>query len=109
MRAGTLRNCGSVQVRTGSRDDHGSQSPIWKTVIPTIHFSLEATGSEEKEVAGAVRAMSKFTVGCRYFSKIQAGMRLVFGKRIFSINSVNDQTGFKRELVLGVVEGVSSN
>jgi SPP1 family predicted phage head-tail adaptor len=108
MRAGALRYKGSVQGRTVVRDDYGSQTVTWNTVVPRIHFSLEANGGGQSETADQVRAQSRFDVNSRYFAAIEAGMRLVCGDRTFSIISVNDPTGLNRELVLLVSEGVTT-
>lgn len=98
MRAGQLRNRISIQEQTPQREASGAIIPGlgWRTVAKRW-AKLEALAGGETQNAQQVQAISTHRIVVRFYEGLGVQHRIRFGDRTFSVNSVLDVEGRKRE------------
>lgn len=106
MRAGALRHSVSIQRKIMTTDSHGGPVEAWDTVC-TTNASIEPLQGREFIAAQAVNAETTGRIRMRYRSGIVPAMRVIFGTRVFNIQSVINPEERNRELILMVSEGLN--
>lgn len=105
MRAGKLRNRVHIQEQEGTRTASGAVNPDagWHTVASRWAEITAESGSESVQ-SQQVQAESTLNMRFRYFDGLRVQHRIKLGSRTFSINSVLDVEGRKREHLCTVTE-----
>lgn len=88
--AGTLNRRVTIEQRTGSADTYGQPSTSWAT-LATVWASIVApTGRAAAELLAADRETSPvaWSVRIRFRTDVTAGMRVVDGTTIYTIETV---------------------
>ena len=98
MRAGQLRNRVHIQEQTRERESSGAVDPDegWRTVARRW-ASIEALSGSESVDAGQIQSVTTHRIKVRYFADLRVQHRIKYGARVFSLNSVLDMDGRKRE------------
>jgi len=110
MRAGRLKNRVSLQNFTESQSSTGFPTKTWATVA-TVWAGIEAQRGGESQHAGELVASMTTKIILRYSSSLSAidtTWRILFGTRIFSIESVilpPDRSGNNAAIELMCLEG----
>lgn len=107
MLAGQLRKRVTIQQRSTSLDSLGGQSTTW-TDVCTLWASVEPTGGKERDVGGAIRAESMFTITTRYYKGIVPKMRVMFDGNPYDVLNINDTDSRHRELVMTCAQGLNN-
>lgn len=106
MRAGRLRHRLVIKSLTETRDADGAISTVWTTTVATIWGRVEPlTGREFSEVA-ASGAETTHKIRIRHFAGLTRKHRLLFGSRVFAIESVMDVDERDREMIVMCKEEV---
>lgn len=114
MRAGRLKNRVSLQNYTESKSDTGHPTKTWATVA-TVWAATEAVRGKEAVAAGELVASLTTKVIIRYssdVSSVDTTYRILFGSRIFAIESVIlpvDRAGNNAYIEFMCVEGERDN
>ena len=105
MRAGEMRHRVAIQSRQDIRDAAGQPRPIWST-LATVWASYEPLSG--RETIQARIAMSEATCRwrIRYYPGLTPRHRVMWGARVFDINSVADVDGRHDEMELLCTEKV---
>jgi SPP1 family predicted phage head-tail adaptor len=110
MRAGRLKNRVSIQKYTETKSDTGHPTKVLATVT-TVWAATEATRGGESEFADELVASMTTKVIIRYSSTVSAidtTWRVLFGTRIFSIESIilpADRAGNNAYIEMMCLEG----
>ena len=110
MRAGRLKNKVSIQNYTATQSSTGHPAKTWSTVS-TVWAGVEALRGKETDSASELIGTLPVRVILRYSStvaSIDTSYRVLFGSRIFSIESVIlpfDRSGNTGFIELNCVEG----
>ena len=108
LRAGKYNKIITLQARNYEREKetnkYGAVNPIWEDVI-TVRASVEPLQGREYFSGPFQMGENIIRVRMRYLSNIDRKMRIVYGDRILSINSVIDSQEEHRELQLMCKEG----
>jgi SPP1 family predicted phage head-tail adaptor len=110
MRAGRLKNRVSLQSYTETQTNTGFPTKTWATVA-TVWAAVEAKKGNESEEASELVGTLPATIIIRYSSDVSAvndTYRVLFGTRIFSIESVilpTDRSGSNAYIEMSCVEG----
>lgn len=106
MRAGELRHRVTIQQMQDTQNEYGEPVKEWVDVV-TVWASIEGLRGREYFEAQQTMAQADHRIKIRYMDGIKPTMRIVYGTRIFSIQSVLDPDGRRRELHLICKEQVS--
>lgn len=104
MRAGRLRNVGTIQTNTPSRDAIGGEVASWSAYASGWWFELLQARGGEALRGRTVHAQANYVGIGRYVSGVTTKMRLVLGSRTFDILAVNNVDNRGRELRLDLLE-----
>ena len=110
MRAGRRKNRVSLQRFTETQSDTGHPTKTWATVA-IVWAAIESVRGKETEAAGELVASLTTMIFILYssdVSDIDTTWRVLFGTRIFSIESVilpTDRAGNNADIELRCVEG----
>ena len=105
MRAGTLRNKVTIQVATEAQGDSGEITSTWAT-FAEVWAAIEPIKGAESFRSQHVHAEATTQIRIRYLASVTTKMRVLFGTRIFKIESIVDPKERIRELMLMCVEEV---
>jgi SPP1 family predicted phage head-tail adaptor len=103
MRAGTLNRRVQLQRPVTDVDAEGRTGDVW-TAVATVWATVEPLQGREALLAAQAQTTLTHRVRIRYRTGVTARMRLVYGARIFDIQSVIDTGEARRELVLDCQE-----
>ncbi|BAU27630.1 SPP1 family predicted phage head-tail adaptor [Aneurinibacillus soli] len=99
MNIGRLRHRVMLQSRTTIRNEEGFEDESW-TDVATVWAAVEPLRGREYFAAAAVNAENTVRIRMRYRLGITPDMRLLYGMRIFEIQSMIDPDERHRELHL---------
>lgn len=105
MIAGTLRRRVEFQRRSGAQDTFGADLDTWTTVA-TVWGSVQDIRGMLRYAAEEYQAQVTTEIIIRWRSDLTPAMRAVADGRTFQIQSIQDQEGRHRELVLACLERV---
>lgn len=88
MRAGRLRNQVTIQTPTETRSGTSGQVVKSWATLATVWAGIEPLSGRELAQAGAEQSVSDFRIVLRYLSTVTNKCRVVFGSRVFEIQSV---------------------
>ena len=100
MQAGNLRHRVTIQQVTETRDDMGGVTQTWSTFAANLHAEIAPLSGRELLLARQVNAETTHRIRLRYRAGITPKMRVLFGSRIFAIESVLDTEERGIEVVL---------
>jgi len=89
MRAGKLRHRIIIQMPTETRDSFGGVTVVWNT-FAIVSGSVEPLRGQELWAAQAQQARVNTRIRIRYLAGITSKMRVLYGVRIYLIDSVID-------------------
>lgn len=99
MQAGRLRQRVRIQEPVDAQNGLGEMIRAWSTVA-TVWAAVEPLRGREFFDAEQVQAEISHRVRLRYRPGVDATMRVLFGSRVFQIQSVIDVDERRRELQL---------
>ena len=99
MRIGDLRHRITIEEKNYTSDGLGGQVEAWQEVL-SCWANIKPVRMTEAYLAQQVGAEISHRVTIRYCSEIKAGMRVIYGDRIFNIVGVIDEEERKRFLTL---------
>jgi SPP1 family predicted phage head-tail adaptor len=99
MRAGLLRHRVSLQASAETRGSDGEITRTWVTVT-TVWASVAPTGGKEYVSEDMLKAAASHLITTRYRPGLDTSMRVLFGTRVFNIESIVNKDERDRELVL---------
>lgn len=107
MLAGTLRRRITFQSRTTTRDTFGAEQETWNNVA-TVWGDVQDLRGSKFLAAEQYEAQVTTMIIIRYRTDITPAMRAVVSdeNRTFDVQSIRDEEGRHRELVLGCLERV---
>lgn len=103
MRAGSLRQRGTLQKLTRGSDGQGGHTATWSPRA-VVNFGLEPLTGREQIAAAQIQGVLSSAVTMRYRSDVQVKDRIVWMRRTLEIASVMDPDGHRDELRLLVSE-----
>ncbi|WP_442965062.1 phage head closure protein [Pseudomonas sp. JS3066] len=100
MRAGKLRHRITFQARQLGADDFGQPSQSWLE-IATVWASVEPISGRELLAAQQVHGETTHRIRCRYLEGITSSARVLFGSRVFDIQTLinSDELGASLEIL----------
>lgn len=113
MRSGDLRHRVTFQSRaTGDDSRDGSQLTAWVDVLVDVPTAIAPLSGRELMAAQAVQSTVSHEISLRYHPvltnpKTTAGMRIVFGTRVFNIQSAVTIDERRREMRILAEEGLN--
>tara|TARA_R110000824_G_scaffold110918_2_gene259121 strand:- start:131 stop:457 length:327 start_codon:yes stop_codon:yes gene_type:complete len=87
LMAGKLRHRVSIQTESTAVDTYGEPTASWST-DETVWASIEPTGGNELSVGEGQAGIITHRIFMRYTANASPKKRLLFGSRIFGIESV---------------------
>ena len=87
MRAGTLRNRVTIQSQTTTLDSYGEPDDSWVSGN-TVWANIEPVSGTERDIGDGLAGIVDTRITIRYDSTATPKRRLLFGIRIFGIESV---------------------
>lgn len=94
-----------VENRSGSTTDGmGNTFQRWVSLYPDVHCAVKPIAGQERWTAEKTQALVTHQVRMRYLDGITSGMRLKFGARYLTVNSVLNVDERNIELVLDCTE-----
>lgn len=106
IRAGPLRHEFAVQENTESGDGDGGLTDSWSTVA-TVWGSIRRSSEMERFNANRLQNVVTHIIETRYNSLIDEDKRILFGSRIFHIESVENVLEKGRKMILRCVEAAA--
>ena len=107
MRAGQLRHRVTIQSRSTTPDTYGQPALTW-TDWQDVSASIAPLAGREAITADAVQSSITHRIRLRYLEGLTVAHRIVFGSRIFDIQSVADISERNREMEVFATEGPSA-
>lgn len=113
MRAGDLRHRVTFQIRaTGVDPRDGSQLTTWVDVLADVPAAISPLSGRELMAAQAMQSAVSHQIDLRYHAllanpKEVARMRIMFGSRIFNIQSAVTIDERRREMRVMAEEGLN--
>ena len=89
MRAGALRHRVTLQSVGTTYDDYGDLSDSWSTDA-SVWASVNPISAKEEYIAGELTGVATHEIQIRYRSGVTEQNRILFGSRVFQIESVRD-------------------
>ena len=89
MRAGALRHRVSLQSVGSTYDSYGDLSNSWSTDA-TVWASIAPISGREENIASELSEVITHRILVRYRASVTAQGRILFGSRVFQIESVRD-------------------
>lgn len=103
--AGKMRHRITIQQRSGStQNSFGSPQTTWVT-FATVWAEVGPLSGRELIAAQSVQSEISQQVTLRYRAGITTAMRVLFGPRVFNINSVLDENEAHEKITLLCTEG----
>lgn len=99
MQSGKLRHRLKLQSKTVTRDSYGAETIVW-TEEAIVWGSVEPISGREYFLAKQVQAETTHKIRIRYYSGLRADWRILFGARIFEIDSIINFEERNKEMVL---------
>jgi SPP1 family predicted phage head-tail adaptor len=99
MRAGRLRHRVSIQAPSETLDDFGEADLSWAT-DSTVWASIEPISGNERFSSDQVTAELTHRVFIRYLTGLTPRKRLLFGSRVFQIQSILNKDEKNEQLEL---------
>jgi len=84
--AGWLRHRIKLQTQSVSQNNYGEKINVWQD-FATIWASIEPLRGREYIEASGKKAEVTHRIRIRYLANIKAGMRVIYGNRVFEIIS----------------------
>ena len=106
VQAGTLNRRITLQTRAPAQDSYGQESITWSDWA-TCWAHIRPMSGREILAAQAINAETTHIVTIRYRPGVNAGMRLLFGSRIFNIEAVIEPEMAHVTLELQCSEGMN--
>lgn len=106
MQAGKLRHKLVIQSRTEAPDSIGHMVSTWSE-FATVYGSVEPLIGREYLAAQQVQSEVSHKLRIRWLNGATTKMRVLFGSRVFDINSVLNVEERGREMLLMCKEAVS--
>lgn len=106
MQAGRLRHQITLQQPTKGRDARGGITETWVTFKANVWAGVEPIKGREYFESQQVNAEVSHRIVLRYLQGVNPRMRVLWGTRIFRIESVIDPEERHRELQLMCIEVV---
>ena len=112
IRAGQLRHRITVQERSQLQDEFGGQVTTW-TNVAVLYAAVEPARAAEKMAAQALQVEISHTITVRYQPwmtgpKQIAGLRAVWGNRIFDFHGAIDVEERHRLVQIPATEGLTN-
>jgi len=99
MRSEALKKRITIQQQSTTQDSFGSPIDTWTTVA-TVWASIEPINGKEFFAASQVNAEVTTRIRIRYLSGIEPAMRVLYGTRLYNIQSVIDYKESHAEMQL---------
>jgi SPP1 family predicted phage head-tail adaptor len=99
MLSGKLNHRIELQSKVATRDSYGSETIVWKKES-IVWGSVEPISGREYFLAKQVQAETTHRIRIRYYAGLRPDWRILFGTRIFEIDSVINIEEKNREMVL---------
>lgn len=99
MRAGRLRHPIVIERATETRGDDGSTVQTWRT-LATVWADVRPVSGREQEIAARTAENVSHRIELRYRPGVDARCRIVWGARVFGVQSVINEDERDRTLVL---------
>ena len=93
---------------TPGADGGGGYAQAWATFAAGVPAKIEAAQARENILGQKLAEIVSHAVTIRHLEGVAAGMRLVFGSRVFNIRGVVDLEERRRFMVLACEEGVAT-
>jgi len=106
MKPGKLNKRIIIQQTTMTQNGYGEPIDSWST-FATVWASLEPVQGREFWAQQQVQSEVTIRIRIRYFSGVTSAMRILYGSRIFTIQSVIDVQERHVEMQLMCSEGVA--
>ena len=106
MRTGRLRHRVKIQHYTESQNAFGEATKAW-TDYATVWAAVEPVRGREFWESQQVNAEITTKITMRYLAGVKPKMRVLYGTRIFEIDSAINVDERNRELQLLVMENIS--
>ena len=106
MRAGSLRLRLTIQTATEAQDAIGHPAKTWSTNIVVWGSLNPISGRERQEATGQVGGEATHVAVIRAHTNATVAARLLFGTRVFDINSVGNRDERGAEMVIRCTERV---
>jgi len=87
MRSGNLKHKVNFEAYTETENDFGEVIEGY-SVFKTVYASIVPISGKEYFASKQVNAEVSHKIECRYFAGVLPNMRIVYGTRIFNIESV---------------------
>ena len=97
--AGNLRHRVSIQSLSGTLDSYGEPTSGWST-DETVWASIESISGNEVDIGEGQAGIITHSVSMRYTANATPKKRLLFGSRVFGIQSVLNHEERNEYLVL---------
>lgn len=91
--SGRLRHSITIQSNTGTtQDTFGAETQTWATALTTWASIEQVSGSRGDEIVRGQQVAGESThkITIRYWSSLTRNHRVLFGSRVFDINSVRN-------------------
>lgn len=89
MKAGDLRHRVTIQKQTADTDSFGDEQNVWQD-IATVWAAVEPLRGREFFQSQKENAETTVRIRIRYRNGITQDMRVVFGDKVYEINSIID-------------------
>lgn len=106
INAQKLNRLVTIQQATETRDAFGQAVPVWST-FAQVYAEIKPLSGRERFLSAATDAESNYRARIRFMDGITPKMRISFDNKFFNITYIADD-GFRRELLLDLVEGLIS-
>ena len=100
MKAGDLRHRITIQQRTLTPDGLGGHTETWSE-LATVWAAVWPVSAKERIAGSQVQAETTHRVRIRYLEGVLPQMRILFGSRLFEIDSIinTDERMFQIDLL----------
>ncbi len=109
MHAGMLRHRVTLQSPGGDQNAIGQRYPVeWTDVAENVPASISPISGREELIAAQRESSMSHILRIRYsrlWSSIDSTWRVLFGERVFTIESVKNVDERNREFVIECIEG----
>ena len=105
MRSGNLKHKIEIQSYTETSNDFGEVTKGYST-FKTVYASITPLAGKEYFASKQLNAEVSHKIECRYLSGVLPSMRIVYGTRIFNIESVINIREANKTLQIMAVEVV---
>jgi len=103
MRAGELRRKVTIQNATITQDSYGAKIETWGTFV-AVWASIEPIHGREFFESAKLNANITHRIKTRYAAGVTPDMRVLYGTRLFDIQSIINRDERNRELELMCME-----